>query len=68
MNMKSFTEFDLAGAVKKANEKHYYIYLDIDDNDRIQFCLNEDNTDNYFCFDDLFGVFDHLEKVPTPNM
>ena len=64
--MKTYTEFDLSGAVKKATEKHYYIYLDLDDKDRIQFCLNKDGTDDYFCFDDLFGVFDYLEKLPTP--
>ena len=66
--MKNYTEFDLAGAVKKATAKNYYIYLDTDDNDRIQFCLNEDDTDNYFCFDDLFGVFEYLEALPTPDM
>ncbi len=64
MNMKTYTEFDLAGVVKKATKKHYYIYLELDDNEHIQFCINKDDTDEFYCFNDLFGVFDYLEKQP----
>lgn len=64
--MQTYTQFDLTGAVKRATDKHYYIYLELDEKDRIQFCLNKDDTDEFYCFNDLFGVFDYLEVQPEP--